>query len=50
MPKKSSKPKYPSYEDGELRDPKIAEMQERVGGAGKAKLIGLIKKAVKSLK
>jgi hypothetical protein len=25
MPKKSSKPKYPSYEDGELRDPKIAE-------------------------
>nr|BDD48176.1 hypothetical protein 2 [Desulfobacterales bacterium] len=50
MPKKSSKPKHPSYEDGELRDPKIAEMQERAAGDPKTALWRLVKRAVKPTK
>ena len=42
-PRSNAKPR-PSYEDGELRDPKIAELADLDGAA--AALRGLISKAV----
>ena len=42
-PRGNAKPR-PSYEDGELRDPKIAELADLDGAA--AALRGLISKAV----
>ncbi len=47
--RKPDKPR-PSYEDGDLRDPEIEEMQLRVENAGedqRVSLLGLISRAVR---